>query len=67
MAIKSTTFGRVELSGEDAVKFITYMNEEESNPKVEASLQRGRKALASVRAVTAAKSRKSDDAENESS
>jgi len=42
MAIKSTTFGRVELSGNDAARFVTHMNDKQS-------LQKGRQILASVR------------------
>jgi hypothetical protein len=32
MAIKSSTFGRVELSGEDAARFIKHINEDKTNP-----------------------------------
>ncbi len=49
MAIKSTTFGRVELSGNDAARFVTHMNEDNANPKAKKSLQKGRQILSSVR------------------
>ena len=52
MAIKSTTFGRVELSGNDAARFVTHMNEDNANPKAKKSLQKGRDILSSVRAST---------------
>ena len=32
MAIKSSAFGRVELSGKDAVRFVRHMNEDKANP-----------------------------------
>lgn len=48
MAIKSTTFGRVELSGKDAARFIRHMNEDSPNPKVKQALNRGRSILASI-------------------
>ncbi len=43
MAIKSSTFGRVELSGEDAARFIKHINEDKANPLALAALARGRK------------------------
>jgi hypothetical protein len=42
MAIKSSTFGRVELSGKDAVRFVQHMNEDKANPLALAALARGR-------------------------
>lgn len=39
MAIKSSTFGRVELSGKDAARFVQHMNEDKANPL---ALARGR-------------------------
>ena len=42
MAIKSSTFGRVELSGKDAERFIKHMNEDKPNPLALAALARGR-------------------------
>jgi len=49
MSIKSTTFGRVELSGKDAARFVVHMNEDKANPKARKSLQKGRKILKSLR------------------
>ncbi len=42
MAIKSSTFGRVELSGKDAARFVQHMNEDKVNPLALAALARGR-------------------------
>lgn len=42
MAIKSSTFGRVELSGKDAARFVQHMNEDKANPLALAALARGR-------------------------
>ncbi len=39
MAIKSSTFGRVELSGKDAARFVQHMSEDKANPL---ALARGR-------------------------
>jgi hypothetical protein len=50
MAIKSSTFGRVELSGKDAARFIRHMNEDKPNEKVKLALERGREVLAMVNA-----------------
>jgi hypothetical protein len=54
MAIKSTTFGRTELSGEDATWFIRQMNEnkpkDQPNEKIKSALEKGRKVLASINA-----------------
>lgn len=50
MSIKSTTFGRVELSGEDAHRFIKHMNEpRKANKKAQRSLKRGRTVLATIK------------------
>ncbi|AUZ85136.1 hypothetical protein [Methylophaga nitratireducenticrescens] len=43
MAIKSSTFGRVELSGEEAARFIRHMKEDKPNPLAQASLEAGRR------------------------
>lgn len=43
MAIKSSTFGRVELSGEDAKRFIRHIEEDKANPLALAALARGQK------------------------
>ncbi len=48
MAIKSSTFGRVELNGSDADKFLQIMNERKSNPRASAALKRGREILKRV-------------------
>ena len=45
MAIKSSTFGRVELSGADAVRFVQHMNEDKPNPLALATLARGREII----------------------
>ncbi len=42
MAIKSSTFGRVELSGKDAAQCVQHMNEDKANPLALAALARGR-------------------------
>ena len=41
MAIKSSTFGRVKLSGKDAARFVQHMNEDKANP-LALALARGR-------------------------
>ncbi len=50
MAIKSSIFGRLELSGKDAARFIRHMNEDKPNEKVKLALERGRKLLEMVNA-----------------
>jgi len=50
MAIKSSTFGRLELSGKDAARFIRHMNEDKPNERVKLALERGREVLAMVNA-----------------
>ncbi|MEQ1619800.1 MAG: hypothetical protein ABL919_00240 [Methylococcales bacterium] len=42
MAIKSSTFGRVELRGKDAARFVQHMNDDKANPLALAALTRGR-------------------------
>ncbi len=42
MAIKSSTFGRVELSGKDAARFVQQISEAQPNPLGLAALVRGR-------------------------
>jgi len=49
MAIKSSTFGRTELSGKDAARFIVHMHEDKVNPKAKRNLEEGRKLRASMR------------------
>jgi hypothetical protein len=50
MAIKSSTFGRTELSGKDAARFIQHMNEDKPNEWLMSNLQNGRKILEGVNA-----------------
>lgn len=45
MAIKTSTFGRVELSGKDAERFVQYMDEDRPNPLAIAALERGREVF----------------------
>jgi hypothetical protein len=45
MAIHSTVFGRIELSGKDAERFQRRITEDKPNPAAEASLARGREML----------------------
>lgn len=54
MAIKSTAFGRTELSGKDAARFIQHMNEDKPNEKIKLALERGREVLAMVDAYRVA-------------
>ena len=42
MAIKTSTFGRVELSGTDAARFIQQVSQNKTNPLALAALARGR-------------------------
>lgn len=48
MAIKTSTFGRVELSGKEAARFIRHMNEDKASPAAQASLSRGREILSQM-------------------
>ncbi|MEI6745651.1 MAG: hypothetical protein WCL34_06795 [Methylococcaceae bacterium] len=54
MAIKSTAFGRTELSGKDAARFIQHMNEDKPTDKIKLALERGREVLAMVDAYRVA-------------
>ena len=49
MAIKSSTFGRTELSGKDAARFIVLMNESKPDPKLKEKLSKGRALRAKMR------------------
>lgn len=49
MAIKSSTFGRVELSGKDAARFIRHMDEDKPNQFAIAALARARKIRDKIR------------------
>lgn len=55
MAIKTSTFGRVELSGNEAVRFVKHMDEDKPNPSVEAALTQGRAILKKMQARAALK------------
>ena len=44
-AIKSSTFGRTELSGLEAARFIRHMNEDAPKPEAKAAFARGRELL----------------------
>lgn len=48
MAIRSSTFGRTELSGKDAVRFLKHMEEDKPNEWLMSNLQNGRRILESV-------------------
>lgn len=50
MAIKSSTFGRVELSGQDAKRFVQRMNEVKPDPAIKQAASRGRDILARMNA-----------------
>lgn len=50
MAIKSSAFGRTELSGKDAARFLVHMNEDKPNPKAQKNIAEGRKLRAAMRA-----------------
>lgn len=53
MAIKTSTFGRVELSGNEAARFLRHMAEDKPNPRAQATLVRGRAVLRQILSVTA--------------
>lgn len=53
MAIKTSTFGRVELSGNEAVRFLRHMAEDKPNPQAQATLVRGRAVLRQLIPTTA--------------
>ena len=55
MAIKTSTVGRVELSGNDAVRFVKHMDEDKPNPSVESALTQGRAILKKMQARAALK------------
>lgn len=50
MAIKSSTFGRVELTGKDAKKFIERIKNVKPDPKLKAAAERGSVLLARMQA-----------------
>ena len=45
MAIKTSTFGRLELSGQDAVRFLRHLSKDKPKQEAKKTLQRGREAL----------------------
>ena len=49
MAIKTSTFGRVELSGKDAARFVQHMNEDKPNDFALAAVERAREVSEKVR------------------
>lgn len=55
MAIKSETFGRVELTDQDAARFVKHLREDAPNAKAKASYQRGRAILGQVLNTQAAR------------
>lgn len=55
MAIQSTTFGRIELSGKEAERFQRHMTEDKPNLAAKASLARGQAMLARISSVSQAK------------
>ncbi len=55
MALQSTTFGRVELSGKEAERFQRHMTEDKPNLAAKASLARGQAMLVRIAAVRQAK------------
>lgn len=55
MAILSTTFGRVELSGKEADRFQRHMTEDKPNPAAKASLARGQAMLVRMASIRQAK------------
>lgn len=48
MSIKTSTFGRVELSGKEAARFVQHMHEDKPNPAAQATLARGRGLLRQI-------------------
>ncbi|MFM5402978.1 MULTISPECIES: hypothetical protein [Aeromonas] len=51
MAIKSDHFSRVQLTGEDAARFLVHLNEDQPNPRAQRALERGRQMLAKLKAT----------------
>jgi len=56
MAIQSSTFGRVELSGKEAERFQRHMTEDKPNFAAKASLARGQEMLARIATARQVKS-----------
>lgn len=57
MAIKSSTFGRVELTGKDAERLVRHMAEDKPNELAQAALARGRNLLRQFQATAVRTSR----------
>lgn len=55
MAIKSETFSRVQLTDQDAARFVQHIKEDLPNPKAKAAYQRGQVLLAQVLRAQAAR------------
>lgn len=49
MAIQSNNFGRVVLSGDDAVQFVNHMKNDKPNQRAQAALSRGRTVLSRLK------------------
>lgn len=49
MAIKSSPFSSVRLTGLDAAQFLAHLAQDKPNPKAQASLTRGRAVLAHLK------------------
>lgn len=49
MAIQSNNFGRVVLSGDDAVQFVNHIKNDKPNPQAQAALKRGRSVLSRLK------------------
>lgn len=52
MTIKSTNFGPIVLSGDDAEQFVNHMKNDKPNEKAKAALARGRQVLAQLKNKT---------------
>jgi hypothetical protein len=48
MTIRTSTFGHIELSGQDAARFIRHMHEDKPNPAAQAALARGQILLREI-------------------
>ncbi len=49
MGIKTSTFGRIELSGKDAERFVQHMDEDKPNALALAAIARARKVGEKIR------------------
>lgn len=57
MAIKSDTFSRVELTDNDAARFVQHMREDKANEKAKASYAKGRAILTQFLSIQTARGR----------